>query len=140
MTRKPSTREPIDDALDLDVLTQPMDDVEAELEARGIDPQRLAAWAGAVARQRLAEKRLAWQSRAHARWQRALDLQPSVDRTSLPNDRDALMAIVQRMRSSIGAPAELAFRKRAPETADIEELKQLIEELALLEALPDDDA
>lgn len=128
----------LEDALDRDVLSCDMNAVDHELEHEGIDPDRIARWGLAIARQRFEEKRLAWQSRARRRLQHVRGLGFADEIAALPDDREALLAIALRLRHELGAPAEMAFRKRAPETADPDELKMLIEELMLLKALPPD--
>jgi len=136
--RPPSPAE-LDDELDLDVFDAPLDAVDAELAARGIDPDEAGAWGRALARERLEERRLAWRIAAQRRLQEALSRGTRAERPPLPKGREALLAMVESLRGKMGSAAEIAFRKREPATADEEELEMLIEELLLLDELDSDE-
>lgn len=136
----------LEDALDLDVLREDaldMSEVEMELSGQGVDADRIDRWGRAVARERLNARRsgppreLPWQSEARRRLAHARSISPGVDRTALPRDRAGLLSVVHRLRSQLGPQAEVVFRGREPEAADEDDLRGLIEDLMLLEALPD---
>jgi hypothetical protein len=112
------------------------------VRAQGGDPDAIGAAGAAVAKSWLAKDpdRLAWRADA-ARAKDAMN-----ERTSRARDvtklaalsRDALLARLAAVDANRGAPIHAAFRKREAAEWSDDELRGLLEQAAMLDALDDD--
>lgn len=126
------------ESLDADVLTDAVTDAEVDQELRkaGGDPAEIVKQGRAVVAQLLERQRLAWQEEARKKLaaQRAL-LQGPARRVG--KTRPELLAEIQRVRTdpALRGTAAMAFHKRKPEEASVEELEQMLEEFEMLKKL-----
>jgi len=129
------------DSLDADVLIDavPEAEVDAELRAAGGDPAAIVRRGRAAIDQLLERRRLAWQETARKRvaQQRALiSGRAPREKRSHPE----LIAEINRVRAdpAMGGMAAMAFHKRKPEEASVEELEEMLDEFELLKKMRTD--
>ena len=126
------------ESLDADILTGavPRAEIQKRLREAGGNPAEIVKRGRAKVDELLERRRLAWQEDARTKLaaQRAL-LQGSATRRE--RTRPELLAAIQRVRTdpALGGTAAMAFHKRKPEEASVEELEQMLEEFEMLKKL-----
>ncbi len=126
------------ESLDADLLTGavPRAEIQKRLREAGGNPAEIVKRGRATVEELLERRRLAWQDEAREKLaaQRSLLQTPArrVERT-----RPQLLAEIQRVRTdpALRGTAAVAFHKRKPEEASVEELEQMLEEFEMLKKL-----
>ena len=115
-------------------------ELEAEVRADGGDPVAIRQRGAALAAKVLPERAVDWKSRAKARLdelKKRVGEWPSFAGLS----RNELLARLRAAQADPGlsGPVALAFRKRSAEDATDEELREILEEIAVLRKLAEKD-
>lgn len=122
-------------------MSAPLEELEADLERRGIDPAKIAARARELARSRGVDAEPGWRSQARERLAAARDKIKRVASDYAGLTRDQLLARLAELRNhpSLGSPVVAAFRKRSPSESSDDELREILADMETLIAIAEDD-
>jgi hypothetical protein len=123
------------DLAEIEALSE--DALDAQIRAAGGDPDAIGRRGAALAEELLARrKRLDWQAKARGDMQAALAKMATAPRTpKLP--RADLLALIRAAQKDarFRSPITAAFRKRSAEECSDDELRRLLDEIAMLRKL-----